>query len=116
MLEEHVLFTRREYPEVLVRQLRRDPPALRAVEEPYLDKERLVDFFDRVGLFRKRRRQGVQANRPTLVFLNDGQQQATIDFVESMLIDLQHLQRGLCRNFVDIACSANLRVIANTSK
>src|ERR1039457_1424207 len=77
--------------EVFIRKMRRDAPARRPVEETNLDEEWLVDFLDRVRFFGQRRRQRVHADRPTLVFLDDGQQQLAVNLVEAVAI---HLERG----------------------
>src|ERR1035441_4977044 len=93
-LEQRLLPSRiRAWPldaEVFICQMCCHPSARRPVEETNLDEEWLVDFLDRVWLFGERRRQGVHAHRPALVFLDDGQQQLAVDLVEAVAIDLEH--------------------------
>src|ERR1035441_3952280 len=99
--------------EVFICQMCCHPAAWGAIEKANLDEEWLVDFLDRVRFFGERRRQGVHAHRPALVFLDDGQQQLAVDLVEAVTIDLEHLQRGLGGWLVDLARAAHLRVVAH---
>src|SRR5215472_4807226 len=101
---------------MLVRQQRRDSSARRSVEEPNLNEERLVDLLDRIRFFRQRGREGVYSNGTTLVLLDDCQQELPIHFVEPVLINLQHLQRGLRRGFIDLSAAAHLSVIPHATQ
>src|SRR5262249_34040668 len=60
--------------------------------------------------------EGVQADRAAIVFLDDGQQESSVQLVEAMRIHLQHLERGLCRNAVNGAAAANLRIITHATQ
>ena len=101
---------------MFVGELRGDAPAGRAVQKPNLDEERLVDFFNRVRFFGERCRQRAHPDRPTLIFLDDREQQLAVDFVEAVLVDLEHLKRGLGGRKVDFARAADLRVVADASQ
>src|SRR5215471_1200752 len=78
--------------EVLVREVSSNSASGSPVEESDLNQERLVNLLDGVGLFGQRRRQCVHSHRTTLVFLDDRQQQLTVDLVEAMLVDLKHFE------------------------
>jgi hypothetical protein len=93
---------------MFVRQLGCDASAGGAIQEPDLDQERFVDFFNRVLLLGQGRGQRVHAHRSALIFLDDREQKLSIHFVEAMTIDLQHLQRGLRSRQVDFPRAANL--------
>src|ERR1039457_7020170 len=73
--------------EMLIRQMGRHSPARGAIEKANLNEERLVDFFDGVGLFGQGGCQRVQAHRAALVFLDDGEQQLAVDSVEGRAVD-----------------------------
>ena len=72
---------------MLIGKLSCDPAARRAVQKTNLDQERLVNLLDGVRLLRQRRRQRVHPHRAALIFLDDGQQQLAVDFVEPVAID-----------------------------
>src|SRR5947199_3446301 len=73
--------------EVLVGELGRDTPARRPRQKAELHQEWLVDVLDCLGILRHRHRDGVEPDRATLVILDDGQEDATVDGVETELID-----------------------------
>src|SRR5579859_6454165 len=98
---------------MLVGQPRRNSSARSAVQEPYLNEKRLVHLLNSFGLFGERRRQRVQAHRAALIFLDDGQQQLAIHFVEAVLIYFQHLQCRLRRSQVYLPSAAHLGKIAH---
>ena len=79
--------------EVVVGQRRCHAPPGRAIEKSYLNQERLVDIFDGVFFFADRRGDAVDADRPAAELVDDRPQQLPIDLVESMLVDLEQLQR-----------------------
>src|SRR5947209_685808 len=86
------------------------------IQETDLNQERLVNLFNRVRFFGEGRGESVNADRTTLVFFNDCQQQAAIDFVETIAVHFEHLQRGLRCRQVDLPGTADLRIIAYTAE
>src|SRR5687768_10833954 len=87
--EELLLRTRgpRHLPlEVVVGELRRDSAPRRAVEEPDLQQEGLVDVLDGVGLLADRRRQRAHPHRPAAELVDDGEEQLAVDLVEPVLV------------------------------
>src|SRR5687767_6765900 len=87
-----ILFRRRQ-PEILVGAGGRDAAARCAIEKACLNQERLVDILNRVLVFVDRGGQAVHANRTAAELVDDRLQQFAIDFVESLCIDLEELER-----------------------
>src|SRR5581483_7159816 len=114
VLKQRVLRPCRLNAEVLVGELRDHAAPRRAIQKSNLDQERLVDFLDRVRLLRQGRGQCVHADWPSLVFLNDGEQQFAINFVEAVAVHLKHLQGSLGGGFIYPARAPNLSVVAYT--
>ena len=73
---------------------RRDTAARRAIEEPDLDQERLVNVLERVPFFAHGCREAGDTDRAAAELLDDRAQQPPIHFVESVLVDLEQLQRA----------------------
>ncbi len=48
---------------------------------------------DRIRLFADRGGDGIQADRPAVVFFDDGQQHAAVDIIQPALIDFEQIQR-----------------------
>src|SRR5206468_6219588 len=86
-LEESRLFAgvRLYQAEVLVGKLGRDTPARRPRQKAELHQKWLVDVLDCLGILRHRHRDGVEPDRSTLVLLDDGPEDATVDGVETEL-------------------------------
>jgi hypothetical protein len=72
-----------------------DAAAGGAVEEADLDEEGFVDLFEGVLLFGERGGQRVEADRAAVVFLDDGAEQAAVELVEAVGVDLEHFEGGL---------------------
>src|SRR5258708_34852698 len=72
------------YAEMLVGQPCGYTSARRAIKEPYLNQERLIDFFQRVLLLGQRRGQRTEPHWPATVFLNNGQHQPAINFIKAV--------------------------------
>jgi len=51
-----------------------------------------------------------------LIFLDDGEQEFAIDFVEAVLIDFQHLERRFRGGEIDVSGGADLRVVADSAE
>jgi hypothetical protein len=101
---------------VIVSELSGDASAGSAVQESDLDEERLVDFFDGVRFFSKNGAERVEADGASLIFLDDGEEELAIDFVEAVAIDLEHAEGGLRGGEIDGSGGANLSVVANAAK
>ena len=102
--------------EMLVGQARGDASARCAVEKADLDQEGLVNLFKRIFFLGERSGEGVQADRAAIVFLNDGQQQAPVEFVEAMRIDFEHLESGLRGGAVNGAAAPDLGIIPHAAQ
>src|SRR5579859_2551907 len=98
--------------EVIVRQLRSDTSSWSAIQESDLDEERFVNVLYGISFFCERSGKRVESNWSALIFLDDSQQQPAIHFVETVLVDLKHFERGLRRRLVDVPGPAHLCVIA----
>src|SRR5260370_13159539 len=101
---------------MLIRELGSHPPPRSAVQKANLNQEGLVNFFDGVGLLGQRGAQRVQPNGPSLVLLDDGEQQFAVDFVEAVAVHFQHAERGLGGRQIDGAGSPHLGVVAHTAQ
>ena len=80
---------------MLISQPRCHPAARCPIQKSNLNQERLVYFLERVLFFGQRRSQRPQPNRPAIIFLNNCQQQAAIDLVETVRVHFKHGQRAL---------------------
>jgi len=89
--------------EVLVGEAGGDAAAWGAVEETDLDEEGFVDLLQRVLLFGQRGGECVEADRAAVVLFDDGAQQAAVEFVEAVSVDLEQAERGLGGGAVDAA-------------
>src|SRR3979490_2499640 len=100
---------------MVIGQLGGDSSAGSSVQEAYLDEEGFVDFFDGVGFFCQSCCQGVQADRTSLIFLDDDQEEFAVDFVEAVAIYFEHLQGGLRCGQVDLSRASYLSVVADSA-
>src|SRR5262245_63784487 len=64
-----------------------------ALEEPFLDEERLVHVLERRGLFTHHYRQGVETDRTALVLGDQRVEETSIHFVEAALVHAEQSQR-----------------------
>src|SRR5262250_2018039 len=114
--EQRSLPARRRDAKMLIGQLRGCPAPGGTVQEPNLNEEGFVDLFDCVGFFCQRGGKRIYAHWTALILLNNGQQKFAIDFVETVLIHFQHLQRGLRSRQVDFPGATHLSIIAYPAK
>ena len=98
---------------MIVGQLRGHAAARSAVQKSNLHQEGFVNFFNGVRLFCQDGSESIHSYRPALIFLDDGEQQATIDLIEALFIHFQHLQLGLGGGEIDLAGAAHLRIVAH---
>src|SRR5437879_2314933 len=111
--EQRILPPVRHNLEIFVSQLRSHAPPRSPIKKSNLHQKRLVNLLNRLWLFRQSRGQGVHPHRPTLILLNNRQQQTPVDFIKSILIHFQHAQSRLRRRLINFPRPANLRIIAN---
>ena len=67
------------------------PPARRALQEAFLDQERLVDVLERAAILADRRRDRLDPGGPALVVLDQRGQDLAVDLVEAELVDLERI-------------------------
>ena len=79
----------RRDPEVPVGALGRHPPARRALQEAFLDQERLVDVLERAAVLADRGGDRLDAGGTALVVLDQRDQDLAVDLVEAELVDLE---------------------------
>ena len=93
-----------------------DAAAGGAVEEADLDEEGFVDLFEGVLLFGQCGGEGVEADRPAVVLLDDGAEETAVEFVEAVRVDFEQGERGLRGGAVDDAGGADLGVVADAAQ
>jgi hypothetical protein len=62
----------------------RDTPSRSAIQKTDLDEEGLVDFLQSILFFRQAGCQGIQPDRASVVFLDNGEQKPAIQVVEAV--------------------------------
>src|SRR5512138_698121 len=71
------------------------PAAWGAHQVTFLDEERFVNFFDGTGFFPDSSSDGIDPNRPSFEFLNDGGKDAIVHLIQSVNVDIQGFQGEL---------------------
>src|SRR5262249_8601863 len=74
---------------------RQQTAARRALDEAFLDEERLDDVFDGVARLRQRRGHGIDADRATTIALRDRLEVAPVHGIETGAVDFE-----LAKSFV----------------
>src|SRR5262249_26278849 len=74
-------------------EVRDDAAAWRALDEPQLEQVRLVDVLDRVRLLAESDRQRRQADRTAAELADDRLEQGPVDALETVLLDLEQVER-----------------------
>jgi hypothetical protein len=74
----------------------RDAPARGPLEHAELQQVGLVDVLDRVALLAHRDRQRREPHGPARELLADHAQDLAVQPIQSELVDLEQLERGLC--------------------
>ena len=95
---------------------RSNASAGRALEEPDLHQVRLVDIHNGVRLFRNRRCDRLDTNRPAVVLLDDRAEHFVVDIIEAEVVDVQADHRLLSDRRRDLPISAHLRVVPHAAK
>src|SRR5690348_4381074 len=114
--EQRGLLSRKRQVEVLVGEAGSDAASRGAVEESALNEEGFVDLFEGVLFFGKGGGEGVEADWASIVFLDDGHQQAAVEFVESVGVDFKHFEGVFGGGAVDFSRAAHLSVVANAAQ
>src|SRR6266700_7614090 len=92
------------------------PTARSTVKETNLDKEGLIDLFQRLLFLCQRGGQSAESHRSSVEFFDDGQQQPAIHLVKTMLVNFEQLQCGLCGGLVNAALAAHLGKVAHATQ
>ena len=93
-----------------------DAAAGGAVEEADLDEEGLVDLFEGVLLFGERGGEGVEADGAAIVFLDDGAEEAAVEFVEAVGVDFEHFEGSHGGGTVDFPLGSYFRKITDAAE
>ena len=89
------------------------PPARRALQEAFLDQERLDDVLDGVARLRQRGGHGIDADRPAAEALGDGREIAPVHGVEAGAVDFQFTQRTIGDGAVDGLVAVDMGEVAH---
>src|SRR5688572_17557698 len=114
--ERPVDAARRRVPEMLVSPPRGDPRARRALQEPLLDEEGLVEVLDRAALLADRGGDRLDAGRTATILLDDRAQDLAVDLVEAVLVHLQQTERPPRRLGADGVVARHLREVAHPAQ
>ncbi|KAG0926324.1 hypothetical protein G6F31_018429 [Rhizopus arrhizus] len=87
-----------------------------AHQEALLDQVRFDHVFQRATFLGQRRGQRFDAHRATIEVIDHGLQQAPIELVEALRVNLQHLHRGLRDSLVDVATGLDLGIVAHAAQ
>lgn len=93
-----------------------DAAARRAIEEAVLDEEWLVDFLEGVLFFGEGGGEGVQTDRASVVFFDDGHKQAAVELVEAVGVHFEHFESVFGGGAVDFAGASDLGVVADATQ
>ena len=88
----------------------------RAIEHADLHEIRLVNFLDGVFFLAEGGGQGAQADGTTGIFVEQGDHEVAVDFVEAVFIDAEHVQRFAGDFASDAAAGANFGEITRAAK
>src|ERR1043165_7676813 len=92
------------------------PASRRALQEAFLNEERLDDLLDRVARLRQRGGERLHADRPAAVVLGDGREIAAVHGVEARGVDLELQQRLVGELAIDPLDLADMGEVANAAK
>ena len=104
------------YAEVLVGEAGGYAASGGAVEEADLDEEGFVDFFEGVLLFGEGGGEGVEAYGASVVFFDDGAEEAAVELVEAVGVDFEHFEGGHGGGTVDLSLGADFGVVADAAE
>ena len=72
-------------------------------DEAFHDKERLVDLLHSTSILANGSGDGSDAHRTTLELIDNGEQDLVVDFIETILVDVQSCEGNICDFSVDLA-------------
>ena len=75
-----------------------------------------IHLFNRAGIFTDRGGDRTEPNRAAIEFLDDRFEQTGIHVIESEMIDVVELQRGLCHLQGNAAIRTHLRVVTHATQ
>ena len=101
---------------MLIGQLRYHAATGRALDESLHDEERLIDLLYGACILADGGGDGRDAHGPALELVDDGQQDAVVYFVQTVLVDVQCGQRQLGDVDVDAAVTLYLCEVAYTAQ
>ncbi len=101
---------------MLVSQLRHHPSTRSTFDEALHDEEWLVYLFHRSGILTDGGSYRGDAHRTSTELVDDGQQDAVVYFVQSVLVDVQCLQRYLGDVRINLSRTLHLGEVAYTAQ
>ena len=102
--------------EVLVCEVSSDATLSATKDVALLDEERLVDVFEGVGLFTKRRSESLQADWTASEALNNRGDDAAVHLVEACAIDIKLVEGMADDRLVDRAVSLDVREVPHAAE
>src|SRR6185503_19278578 len=111
-LKKRSLFSRRKDSEVPVRLRGSDPAPGSALEKPGLQEIGLVKVFERAPVLAERSGDRVDSDRASVELLDDGGEDASVELVEAVFVDLQPREGFARGRQVDAALARHLGEVA----
>ena len=99
-----------------IRQFRHHTSSRRALDKALHDEERLVHLLHGASILAHSRGDGGDAHRTTLELVDDGQQDLIVDFIETVLVDVQGCQGDLRDLRIDLAVALHLSEVSHSSQ
>ena len=92
------------------------PSARRALDKALFDKIRLIDLLERTGIFAQCRCNRRQTHRATFELVDNRYQYFVIDFIETVLVDIQSFESDTGNLYCNAPASFHLGKIADTAQ
>ena len=99
-----------------ISQLRHLAAAGRTFDKAFFDKERLVNLFQRSGIFSQGSRDSRQSYRSAVKLVDDSRQQLIVDLIQAVTVDVQCLQSIAGNRLIDLSGSFHLCKITHTTQ
>ena len=96
---------------MLICQLRHHTTTRGTLDKALHDEERLIDLLDSTCIFTNSSGNCRDSNGTTTELINDGEQDAVVYLVKTILVDIQRLQGNLGDAGVDATSALNLCII-----
>ena len=97
------VFHRAKPSQMGISQLRHLAAAGRTFDKAFFDKERLVNLFQRSGIFSQGSRDSRQSYRSAVKLVDDSRQQLIVDLIQAVTVDVQCLQCIAGNRLVDLS-------------